>query len=124
MWSDVIAEHGTTISAFVVGTIVALVNKLWNRASEKTKARVTSTVDVARSVMAQVVLTADPAMTIPRLIIQLKGAAAIQIARLPESVRPLATAFVPELIASAVHTYVSMHPNPQTLTLPVLKGSP
>lgn len=108
------------IAAFVVSIGTAIINKLWNRSSDNTKAKIAAAISEAKSIMTQCVLTARPGMTVDDMVVQLKGVAAIALGRIGiKTTDPLVGALVNAAIAEAVHQFVDLHPEPKSLTLPV-----
>lgn len=114
------------VVAIVVGIAGWVGNKLWTNASDNTKKMIDATIGELRSQITTIVLTADPTMTPDRLITQLKGCAAILMAKAGLRVGDKYTNDVIEklvdaAVAAGVQLFVEQHPAPKTLIVPAAK---
>ncbi len=112
------------IAAVIVGLGTAVINKIWNRTSDKKAQDKTDLVSqcetaiaTARSVMTQIVLTAKPDATVDWVVQQCKGAVAIQMAKIRTAVAdkpwalllidsPVVQTLIDKAITEAVKTFV------------------
>jgi crotonobetainyl-CoA:carnitine CoA-transferase CaiB-like acyl-CoA transferase len=96
---------------------------VWHKLSGNQRTVLDRALEAAGNVMNQVVTTARPGLTVADLITQLKGAVAIQLARvgLKTDGNPLVKASVDKLVSSYVDKYVAGHPDPKSLDLPMRK---
>ena len=117
------------VAAIVTTVGTYLFHKIWGLFSDKQKRILESVSKEITSITHQLVLTAPPGTTVAQIILWAKGAAAIQLAKV--GLRPdqnaITTAVVDAVIADAVKYFVETHPDPKSLTPPILgklAGSP
>lgn len=102
------------------GVLSWLGHKIWSAISSSKQNKILSALKTAGHEAKQLVLAADPDMTAERMIIQLKGVFAIQLAKVgvTEAQRAPYQHLINEGIAAAVTEWMQLHPTPKAVVVP------